>query len=532
MTRAPLLRSAISSAIFAACASVMTAQCTFANGHDERAPSIARDAWWIQLAPKELPKRGMRSSDTLLTQRALDRRALRASTRELISSADLPVAQARVDALLATGATLRTTSRWLNLASVAASETELKAIAKLPFVRGVFPVHHSRRLAPVDFGSVVEGGIAGSGAWSDAQLAQVGIDEMHARGFRGAGVIIGILDTGFRRIHSAFASAEHPLEVIAEWDFINNDGNAGFQVGDDPGQHWHGSAVLGFLAAYLPGQMIGSAYEAKFILTKTEDNSSETPVEEDYYVAGLEFIEANGADIATSSLGYIDWYTPEQLNGVTAVTSRGVNIATSLGVICCTAAGNQGNDSNPATNHLLAPADALQVISCGAVDLNGVTAWFTSDGPSVDGRVKPELCARGINCYTIAPDDFAGITYGSGTSFATPLIAGAVATILQARGEYTVTSMRNALFSTASDMVANGTFDPFYRRGYGIMSAIGAASIGRAPEDINVDGSVNAADLAMLLNAWGACVDVCPTDLNNDAIVDAADLAILLSAWG
>ncbi len=491
-----------------------------------------REAWWVMLAPKELPKRALRLSDTPLTQRALDRRAARGTMRELITSADLPIAPARVDRLTATGASLRAVSRWLNLASVHASPSELRAICKLPFVRGVFPVHHSRRLELVDGGEVMQGGVAGSGAWSDAQLNQIGVDEMHARGFRGAGQVIGVLDTGFHRAHAGFASAEHPLSVIAEWDFINNDGNTGIEAGDAGNQHWHGSAVLGFMAAYLPTQMIGAAYEAQYILAKTEDITSETPVEEDYYVAGLEFIEANGADIATSSLGYIDWYTPEQLNGVTAVTSQGVNIATTLGLICCTAAGNQGNDSNPATNHLLAPADALQVISCGAVDLNGATAWFTSDGPSADGRVKPEVCARGVGCYTIDPNNPTAITSGSGTSFATPLLAGAVANILQARSEYTVSSMRTSLFTTADDVLANGTFDPLYIRGYGVMNALRAASIGRASEDIDLDGEVGAADLAILLNAWGPCAGICPTDFNLDGVVDAADLATLLAAWG
>ncbi len=520
-TAVPAILAAVIAVLFASSASAA-----------EAALAPDRDAWWIMLAPKELPKRALRLSDTPLTQRAVDRRAARGSMRELISSADLPIAQARIDCVTATGASLRTVSRWLNLASVNATPAELRSIVRLPFVRGAFPVHHSQRVELVESGEAVEGGIAGSGAWSDAQLTQIGVDGMHARGFFGAGQIIGVLDTGFHRSHAGFSSVAHPLDVIAEWDFINNDGNTGIEPGDPGNQHWHGSAVLGFMGAYLPGQMIGAAYEAQFILAKTEDVSSETPIEEDYYVAGLEFIEANGADIATSSLGYIDWYTPEQLDGVTAVTSRGVNIATALGMICCTAAGNQGNDGNPATNHLLAPADALQVISCGAVEFDGATAWFTSDGPSADGRVKPEVCARGVNCYTIDPNNPAAITSGSGTSFATPLVAGAVATVLQARAEYSVNAMRNALFTTASDMLANGTFDSLYRRGYGIMDALGAASINRDLEDINLDGFVGAADLAILLNAWGPCADICPTDFNNDGVVDAADLATLLASWG
>lgn len=517
---------AFAAAILAACVAVPAAL-----AEEGKSQVQTEEAWWIVLAPKDVLRRGIQLSDTPLTTRALDRRALRSSQATLLSAADLPITQSRIDALKGTGAELRTTSRWLNLASVQVTSDELKSIAKLPFVRGMFPVRHSQRLSVIDFAQAEIGGVAGSGAMSDPQLAQIGVDELHARGFHGAGMVVGILDTGFERSHIGFASIEHPLDVIAEWDFVKNDGNTAMQAGDDSSQHWHGSAILGTLASYLPGVLLGSAYEAKFVLAKTEDVSSETPIEEDYYVAGIEFVEAHGADIATSSLGYIDWYTPEQLNGVTCVTSRAVNVATSLGMICLTAAGNQGNDSDPSTNHLLAPADALQVISCGAVDITGAATWFTSDGPSADGRVKPEVLACGLGVYSIDPNDPAGFISVSGTSLSTPLVAGAVTLILQARPSYSVMSMRSALTSTASDAILNGTFDPMYIRGFGIMDALAAASIDRAVEDLNLDGSVGAADLASLLNSWGACSGLCPADFNGDDVVGAADLAALLNAW-
>lgn len=63
------------------------------------------------------------------------------------------------------------------------------------------------------------------------------------------------------------------------------------------------------------------------------------------------------------------------------------------------------------------------------------------------------------------------------------------------------------------------------------MDALAAASIDRAVEDLNLDGSVGAADLASLLNSWGACSGLCPADFNGDDVVGAADLAALLNAW-
>ncbi|MFZ9915929.1 MAG: S8 family serine peptidase, partial [Phycisphaerales bacterium] len=197
--------------------------------------------------------------------------------------------------MLATGATYRTQSRWLNAVSVEASDAELRAIMRLPFVRTAWPLHASQPDAP-DASSPVEGGTAGgSYGFMESQLLQIDVPSLHARGFHGEGMVIGVLDTGFHRVHEAFSSAEHPLSVIAEWDFVSNDGNTDIETGDDPNQHKHGTWILGTLAAYKPGEAVGAAYAARFVLAKTEAYATETVVEEDYYAAGLEFIEMHGA---------------------------------------------------------------------------------------------------------------------------------------------------------------------------------------------------------------------------------------------
>ena len=517
---------------------------------------------WIRLADKLADKvadkpadkvdaqsaRNISPSDTPLTERALARRALRrrAIDGSIVDARDLPIDPARVAALRATGAEIRVESRWLNAVSVLATPEELRAIARLPFVSAIHPVRASRGEKPeleLPFGAAGEGAGEGGVAALDYgaardQLVQSGVTAMHARGFHGEGIVIGVLDTGFNRVHEAFHSAQHPLEVLAEWDFIDNDANTGIEQGNDPQQHRHGTWILGTLAAYLPGQVVGAAYQAKFVLAKTEVVATETQVEEDFYVAGLEFIEAQGADIATSSLGYIDWYTPEDLDGLTAVTTIAVNTATSNGLICLTAAGNSGNDGDPATQHLIAPADAFEVLTCGAVDVSGTIAGFSSDGPTADGRVKPEVLARGVATATVASTNPTGVSALSGTSLSTPIVAGVAALVLEARGEFGVTEMRNALCTTASDFVSTGTTDPLFARGYGIVSAIRAAGSGRSAADLNLDGSVDAADLTILLGSWGPCVEpelslgACAGDINASGATDAEDLAALLAAWG
>ena len=237
-------------------------------------------------------------------------------------------------------------------------------------------------------------------------------------------------------------------------------------------QHNHGTMILGCIGSYQPGELVGGAYDASFVLAKTEDTSGEYEAEEDNYVAGLQFIEANGADMATSSLGYIDWYTQSQLDGETAVTTIAMNIANSNGLHVCTAAGNEYHDSDPATSSLIAPSDAYRVITCGATDLGGSITSFSSEGPTADGRVKPEVLACGSSTDTVSPSSDTGYTTADGTSLSTPLVACAVACLIEAHPEWTVDELRDALFQTADDYVANGTHDPLFVRGYGVVNAL------------------------------------------------------------
>ncbi len=487
--------------------------------------------------------------------RAVERRRSRRTAPGLFDQRDLPVAPAYVDALTATGARLRITSRWLNAASVDADRRQLAAITELPFVARVEPVRRSRRIEPA-LSPFAENddrpGPRGFYGYAQEQLDQIGLLDVHDAGFTGAGMIIGILDTGFERSHEAFNFPGHELNVIAEWDFVSNDGDTSIEPGDAENQHSHGTLILGVLGAYYPEQFVGAAYDAAFVLAKTEDMTGEYPAEEDYYVAGLEFIETNGADLATSSLGYIDWYTQADLDGLTAVTTIAVNIATENGMVCCTAAGNAGHDSNPTTSHLIAPSDAFQVITCGAVDSAGGIAGFSSDGPSADGRVKPEVLAMGVNTVSVSSWYTTGYTYASGTSLSTPLVAGATACLLQAHPEWSVDKTRAQLFHTSDYYLAEQTHDPLHIRGYGIMDAFAAMNLvdcndngiddaqdiaDGTSEDCNENGVPDECDIAD-----GVSEDLdgdgipdeceCLGDLDGDLDIDLADLATMLANYG
>jgi len=513
------------------------------------APAAAASPIWVFLDDRQAVNaeldRVLHVGELPLTDRALHRRAARRTIPGLVDFRDLPVSDAALAAIRSAGATLRTTSRWLNAASVMATPQQRRLIESLPMVRSTQPVRSSPRPTIVEEpappapasggGDGGTGGIAGISPYGIAlpQLEQINLVALHDRGFTGAGVVIGILDTGFNRVHAAFNHPDHPLDVIAEWDFINDDPNTAIERGDNSQQHRHGTWILSAIGGYAPTEYIGAAPDASFILAKTEDVASETPLEEDFYVAGLEFIEANGGDVATSSLGYFDWYLPEDFDGQTAVTTIAVNIATANGLVCLTAAGNAGHDEDPSTHHLGAPADALEVITCGAVTDEGATANFSSDGPSIDGRVKPELLARGVATAVTHSTNATGYAGVSGTSLSTPLVAGAVACILQARPELTVTALRDNLFATASDTLAGTAPDPLFIRGYGLIRANLASIEGLPPADLDWSGTVDGADLGALLSQWGPCqaCTECPADLTGDCVVDGADLGELLGAW-
>jgi subtilisin family serine protease len=423
-------------------------------------------------------KKTLAETRRVLGERCRWRRSKVRPDEDLIDYQDLPVYAPYADRIKSSVPKIRAVSRWLNAVSVEAAADEIRSVAGLEFVKEIDLVRSFKRDEDT---AGVQSANPEATAWRNpvygsafTQLNQISVLPLHEQGVSGRGVRVCLLDVGFRKSHEVFRLAH----LVAEWDFVNNDNDVE-QNRNDPNDYSdsHGTATWSLLGGFKFGELIGPAFGADFILGKTETSKFEKPIEEDWWAAGIEWAESLGAEVVSSSLGYTDWYQFKDMDGKTAVTTRAANRATSLGVVVVNAAGNERRN---AWGHIIAPADGYDVIAAGAVNAADKIASFSSPGPTYDGRIKPEVCALGVNNWIAANQNDGSDSYtsGSGTSYATPLVAGVVALLLEAHRNWTPRQVRAALLNTAGNAAyPNNDF------GWGIVNAA-AAAIYSATSDI------------------------------------------------
>lgn len=273
-----------------------------------------------------------------------------------------------------------------------------------------------------------------------------------------------------------------PDAEIARFYTVRGDSETDGYATIDPEYYYprHGTEMLALVGGYFSGRYIGVAPGAQFIVAKTEnpDTAYEFPVEEDTYIAGLEWCESIGADIVSSSLGYSDWYSwPRDFDGKTSPASIAAYEATKRGLLVVTAAGNV---SLP---RIEIPGDAMNVITVGGID-SLYNRWeYSGYGPTFDGRMKPEIMCLSAAPVVINPDSSDSYLYSFGTSGATAMITGICALLLEAHPNWNVDSVQTALYSTAS--FADTPSDSM---GYGWVDAY--AAITYSPIQIDsVEGS-------------------------------------------
>ncbi len=420
----------------------------------------APPTYWIFFADKAA------SAEAVVPSvRAQERRALRGSGDVL--NIDTPVSERYVSALAAEGVWVKTQSYWLNAVSAALTEAQQAQVAGLPFVREVRPV---ARLVPqrtLDASPAPllplawETTNAANYGLSATQLGTINATTSLERGFNGAGVVLGFLDTEYGAFtHVAFARMLSEGRLLGQQLFTPVAQN-----------NRHGQAVASIAVGYEEGRFVGPAWGAFVLAATTEYAPSETNQEEDAFVAGLEWLERNGADVVNTSLGYTTFdagqrsYSPADLDGNTGVTTIAADRAVALGVVMVTSAGNEGC-SQPANcwYYVGTPADGDSVIAVGAVTPDSVKAGFSSFGPTADGRIKPDVAAQGVGVYYASGNT--SYAQGGGTSFSAPLVAGVVAQMLQANPALTPLDVRDILRRTASQAAA-----PDNRLGWGIINA-------------------------------------------------------------
>ncbi len=373
--------------------------------------------YWIFLEPEA------RSPAVKLTSRAEQRLLLRGSQ---ISSGNYTVSESQLDHLRAAGYRIRHASRFLNAVSVIIDNPDqLSELEGLSFVRSITPV----AIHPRDrFESISSGGQLGRSSTlaygaSAGQNEMLNIPQIHALGYDGKGILIGVTDTGFLTDHPVFDN----IDILAQYDFIDQEVDA-----SGPG-HEHGINVLSALAGYLPGELIGPAYKATYLLARTEDSYSESRAEEDNWVAALEWADSLGVDIISSSLNYFqDFDDPNEdypfsaLDGQTTISARAANIAAARGILVVNSAGNEGSSASS----VWPPSDSPRVLAVGSVNSQRDISYFSGRGPTYDGRIKPDVVAQGSLVHMASGTN--GYIHGNGTSFSAPQIAGLAALLLQA----------------------------------------------------------------------------------------------------
>ncbi|MCK9424666.1 MAG: S8 family peptidase [Ignavibacteriaceae bacterium] len=416
-----------------------------------------------------------------LSERSIQRRIKHRGEENFITFEDVPLYQPYLTELENSGVKIWNKLKWFNAVSVYADEVQIAKISSFPFVEKVVTVktlaYQNENIKAQPENSLSKSASQNSslaynyGA-SYGQYALSDVPQVHTKGITGDSIIIGILDSGFRwKLHESLSARK----VLAEYDFVFHDNNTANEANDIGGQDGHGTSIFSILGGYKDGNIVAPAFNASFLLAKTEDIRSETHVEEDNYAAALQWMDSIGVDITTSSLGYNEFdpstfsYVYADMNGKTTVVTLAAELAfTQFGIATFTSAGNDGNNS---WHYIGAPADGFNIIAVGAVTTNNVKASFSSFGPTYDGRIKPEVVAQGTAVYCASASSSANNLYGtsSGTSAAAPIAAGVAGQLLSLYPHLTNVQIRNILLATSGN-----TSSPNNEIGYGLISALKA----------------------------------------------------------
>lgn len=367
----------------------------------------------------------------ILTQAAIDRKFNQGIA---IDERDVPLNETyKATVSNSPGITVLAKSKWMNAVYVQGTQTQIENLNDLSFVSEVEYMDSSlnanfQKAFPTDKFEIEtsERVVYNYGA-AENQTQMINADYLHEQGYTGEGIIVAFMDNGYPNVltNPAYATLRDEGRLLGYYDFVD-------RVEDPTGTGTHGTHTLSNAAAILDQQFVGTGPQASYYLFVTEDGRQESPVEEAYWVEALERADSLGVYVTNTSLGYQAFDNPNydyqysDLDGQTTIGARGASHGYDKGLINVTSAGNSGANFG----YVGSPGDSPGTFTVGAVDDNENYASFSSYGPTYDGRVKPDVMAQGRSAAIV---DYNGaVTTSNGTSFSSPIIAGAVASLWQA----------------------------------------------------------------------------------------------------
>lgn len=424
-----------------------------------------------------------------LSKESLARREAKGKIDEL----DIPVYEGYVNQVTNLGVAVKQKINMLNAISTYATREQIESLTNLSSVKRVELVGRFAKsknniefaqndVVPADNPDDFDSPSQFSYGNSLSQMTIINAVTPQDSGYLGKGVTIAVFDAGFDNLnHPCFDSIK--ARGLRTYDFVNGDTNVGDQTGQ-LGEGSHGTMTLSLIGGYAPGNLVSPAFRSKFLLAKTENTESETPLEEDNWIAAVQWADNLGADIISSSLGYIDMdpgssrtYDWTWMNGDSTVITKGANHAATIGIVVVNSAGNEG--FNSIRNTLGAPSDGKNVICVGSVNTDKKRSSFSSVGNTTLGVTKPDVCAFGNGNRVAQANNGTGYTTGSGTSFSCPMTAGVCAMILQANPNLTPLQVREVLRSKA-----DSSFAPNRQRGWGLVNAWESVKLARTMTNI------------------------------------------------
>lgn len=276
----------------------------------------------------------------------------------------------------------------------------------------------------------------------------LGVDKVWAKGYKGQGVTIAVIDTGID---------PHPDlkdRIVGFQDFVNKK----TEPYDDQGHGTHCAGDAAGNGSESGGKYVGPAPEAKLVGVKVLDKNGSGTFSD--VIAGIQWAVDNKAkyniNVISMSLGgsASESYKDDPV-------AQAVEKAVQKGIVTVVAAGNEG----PGAKTIGTPAHAEHVITVGAMDDKGTVsraddnmAYFSSRGPTrYDGLTKPDISTPGVNIKSTKPGG--GYQSMSGTSMATPFMAGLVALMLSAKPNLTPAQVKSLYMETADKFKNYGPND-------------------------------------------------------------------------